>query len=1278
MHPVGFAMADETPVLYDSARSWLPQPLRLTPLMNHPALSGARRARLRGLPVRLVILAAASLALARGQTPDATPQPATPPDATRPVGPTSRSQLDEKPLSEQNQPPPVKLNPFEVRTDTDKGYFTGSTLSGTRLNNNLADMPMPITVINKEQLEDTNSQNINDVMLYEANTEGSHTFTPVTGFTESGGHMVDALSGANDGATSNGIGGGQSLSTRVRGLGAPDNEVDNFFSIYRIPFDTYNVQSVEIDRGPNSLMFGSGSAAGIVNASSSQAQLNRLSGGASLQGGSYGEFRETSHINIPLLKDRLAIYMAQEYTSLGFQRKPSNDETHREYLALTADPFKNHKTKITASAEFWNNYANDENQLTPYDYVTPWIQAGKPIYSALTDTVTYMASGAKLGPYVSTTTSPLYVPGQLTGLSQMTTLNSALFAPGIAFISNHINEFYAGGQFLYAYQPAQTIGNNGISGGQAPSVYTPAQIIVKDSQITASTNLPIPTAYASYEQPGVNNKAIYNWNTGPNTLANDWNRANARTYHVEIQQEILSNLHASLAFFRQEYHVTEDQMMNQHNPVGVYVDTNAYLLNGQANPYVGTSLLSDTLGSVWQRAEVNQNWRGMLEYDLDLKSKLPGWLSFLGHHRLMAEASTHDDIQQQWRFQTVITGGDGSYTSNLYQLNTNPLVPGNYSVGGNGTAPVNWYYTGSPGSLAITHAPQPTGSAGFGGMPQNFNVTTYNYNTNQWVTSGLQQGTVKTYLNAPYFEGVQDQKTYFWQSFFWNDRIIGSLGLNDDVVKNRTNATPPNSSYGVTSNNPGLIEYQNGLTTPTYQNYLTPWNPITVGGKLVSQGELGGNTYSTGFVFKPFAHWGFIDRSADNGNLVAGFLRTVGISFNRSDNFNPPAAAYTDLFGNPLPKPTGTETDYGVQIATPDNKLFFRINWFRSKNLFNTSGVSETITGRVPNIDQNLITWATAVQELRDGQDPTNPNFGNQSVFPLTQDDISKISAIAGVPYNYSLTVSPTGGYYDPQATNSVTAGGYDLEVTYNPTSNWTMKLTAGRQDAKLSAVDSQATAYINARMPFWTTVSSEYSAPITNFKNGGPTSVLSVGSFWKGYGFGGSSSQTGGPGGGPTTEELGIQNTVLIPLQVELASQGTQVPGERPYSVNYLTKYTFDTGLLKNFGIGGAARWQSKAIEGYYGATAANLLNAGGQIAASDLSKPIYAPTEFHIDMWLSYALRLPWDNGKVRTKLQLNVQDLTSNGYLLPIQYNLDGSAATFRIISPRTFTFTTTFEF
>jgi len=1226
------------------------------------------------------------------QTADTSPPTA----PATPAAPADQSVPPVAPAASDQSQAPVKLSPFEVSTNQEKGYFTPNTTAGTRLNNNIGDIPSSVTVIDKQQIQDTNSQNINDIMLYEANTQGSRTFTPSNGFVLSSGQMKDALAGNNDVGGSTGVGGADTLSTRIDGLGAPDNEVNNFYGNYRIPFDTYNVQSVEIDRGPNSLLFGSGSAAGIVNATTAQAQLDKLTGDVSLQAGSWGEFRDTADLNIPLIRNKVAIYLAQEFTSEGFQRRPANDFTRRQYAAITIDPFKSHKTRIVADVEFWNNYANDENSLTPYDEVTPWLAAGRPVMNPLTDIVTYLSTGKTEGPYVNSTTSPNYVAGEPVGTAALSTASAApgnIFAPGITYASNHLTEFYANGNFLYAFQPAQTLGNNGLNGGQTPTVYTAAQQIIRQSQITNSNYLPIPGpgsngaagGYAAWTEPGVTSMSIYNWQNGPNTDASDYTNSKARTYHFDLQQNIFQSdkwgsLDAEVAFLRQEFRDVEVDSLDQHSPDTIQVDTNSYLLNGAANTYAGTTFIQEYEGDPFERPENTQNWRGSLVYGLDLRDKVPSWLKWLGHHRFMAEATTHDDVNRDIRYVPVINGGDGSYTSNLYQVNNQPVIPGNWSIQNQAAQPQYWQYLGTPGSTAVTQAPLLLGGPGFGAnFPENATVTTYNYNTNQWVNSTIHTESVAGLAGATAFtENVQDQKTYFWQSFFWDDRIVGSVGVNDDIVKNRVTVSPPNSSYGATSNNPGLVTYLGGIyNAANTESYLSPWNPYTVNGVYSSLGEIGGNTYSEGFVARPLQNWARIDEAANNGNILAGFIRTLGFTFNKSDNFNPPGSPLTDLLGNPLPKPSGNEKDYGLEIATPDKKLYFRMTWFRATNQNNP--VSSTPTARVIYIENNeMRNWARQVVEIRNGADPTNVNFDNLTVTPLTTTEQTQIEALSGLSYNYlfgSGGAPISGGYYNESATNSTVTGGYSAEITYNPLPNWTIKVTGGRQSAQQANLDSQAKAYLAIRMPYWLTVgAADLPNAIPNYKNtGGP---VYYGSFWNSYGYGGDTSLTGGPGGGPTTVSAYYSGAVGIPILVESASQGAAVAQETPYAWNLLTNYTFVTGPARGLSLIGGLNWTAATIEGYYGDQVD--VNSSGQVAAPNLNAPIYTPAQLHINVGLAYTYKLPWDDGRLRGRLQLNVNDLTSNGYLQAIQFNYDGSPNTFRIIQPRQFALTNTISF
>ena len=74
----------------------------------------------------------------------------------------------------------VELSPFQVNAGADQGYLASNTLSGTRLNSKLEDLGASITVVTKQQMLDTAVLDINDIFLYEANTEGTGNFTAFT------------------------------------------------------------------------------------------------------------------------------------------------------------------------------------------------------------------------------------------------------------------------------------------------------------------------------------------------------------------------------------------------------------------------------------------------------------------------------------------------------------------------------------------------------------------------------------------------------------------------------------------------------------------------------------------------------------------------------------------------------------------------------------------------------------------------------------------------------------------------------------------------------------------------------------------------------------------------------------------------------------------------------------------------------------------------------------------------------------------------------------------
>ena len=139
--------------------------------------------------------------------------------------------------------------------------------------------------------------------------------------------------------------------------------------------------------------------------------------------------------------------------------------------------------------------------------------------------------------------------------------------------------------------------------------------------------------------------------------------------------------------------------------------------------------------------------------------------------------------------------------------------------------------------------------------------------------------------------------------------------------------------------------------------------------------------------------------------------------------------------------------------------------------------------------------------------------------------------------------------------------------------------------------------------------------------------------------------------------------------------SEGVSAPAQRKYHSAFVTNYRFSSGRLKGFSVGGAQRWESKAAVGFLGKVG-DARTAPTVINVADPTKPVYDQGNFYTDVWISYSRRILKE--RYGLKVQLNVNNLTEGGRLLPTAVNFDGSPWAFRIIDPRQFVLTTTLEF
>lgn len=234
------------------------------------------------------------------------------------------ARASDRPLNESAVAEIVQLSPFEVTVDN-KGYYASSALSGTRTKSNIDDLASSISVVTKAMLEDTAATDLNDIFLYEANTEGTGNFTAFQ--MDRSGNIDDRVQSTPQSAN------------RIRGLGSANMALGNFST--SLPLDTYNIDSAEISRGPNSNLFGLGGSGGSVNMNPAVARLDRASSRVQLTADSYGGRRSTFDLNRPVLfidEVGVQLWMVNRLTNGA---NPNIPNTDMRFLYNASDIQKN-------------------------------------------------------------------------------------------------------------------------------------------------------------------------------------------------------------------------------------------------------------------------------------------------------------------------------------------------------------------------------------------------------------------------------------------------------------------------------------------------------------------------------------------------------------------------------------------------------------------------------------------------------------------------------------------------------------------------------------------------------------------------------------------------------------------------------------------------------------------------------------------------------------------------------------------------------------------------
>ncbi|HVS53915.1 MAG TPA: TonB-dependent receptor [Opitutaceae bacterium] len=1049
----------------------------------------------------------------------------------------------------------VQLSPFEV-TESDHGYLATSAMSGTRLNSKIEDLAASLSVVTKQQLQDTAAVDINDVFLYEANTEGTQQWTS---FSIDRGTVSDDIQANPYGAT------------RMRGLTAANTAIDGFAS--SLPFDTYNVDSLEISRGPNSSVFGLGQTGGGVNVNPSRANLTRDVTSLGTRGDSYGGYRANFDINRQLVKDKLAIRALGLYDAKGFERDPSYDKTRRLELEATVRPFK--QTTIRASFESYRDAYNRPNSTTPRDGISDWIANGKPVYNPLTRSVRFLnGTTPPINNIVTLANENALLPYAIAPTNTAFTQSPSMYIENGQIVLNEINAM-----------PTST--GTGPTSVDATTANPGLHLLTSNTYYNRNTNL-----FPLFTTAGVTDKSIYDW-TSVNITAPNYGKLKAEVANVSFEQIILNTPRNNLAF--QAAWQKERTSDNNRSFLGSYgnnggklevdIDINEYLLDGTPNPYFLRPYLGYPRPGFSKSSSATDNYRSVLAYQLNLTNE-KNWLRFLGHHNF----SLYGEFRSVHTFKEGFTDTISSDESWMSATGVSS------SRNANGYRPFVHYLLGDNQGYNVDY-----GSPGISAPPYSTTLRYYNGVTKQWVNEPVDYAEYY-YANRPN-RRLLSTVGATWQGFFLNDRVVPTFGIRKD--SNRTRDA-------------------NSAINPT--------------------------TATDGFYIPPDPHlYGASDWVHNHGKttqegIVVKALPWLHLLYNQSNSFTPGSLAY-DVNGQPLNDPKGKTHDYGFQFILLDGRLSIRaqqyetvdigrgdstINTYIQRTLRMDGGPSAATQYPQTVSDPNLAAWYGSELALK------NPTWTVDQV-------IAQVVKDTGIdPVFIASHYGKTHGDH-----SDATSHGKEIEITFNPTKYWTLKSTITQALAVNGQVSGEVQDYINSRLPIWTTIKGPNSGTLwwTNTQNSS------------------------------TTPQTFYVNNVLAPISLLIATQGKQRAQTREWRVNMLSNYRLagltENRWLKNLSVGGAYRWEDKAIVGYYGAAP----DPDGIVRNYDANRPIWDKARYYIDLNAAYNLRLFGD--KVRARLQFNVRNIFENGRLQAVAYNPDGQPFAFRIVDPRQFILSANFD-
>jgi outer membrane receptor protein involved in Fe transport len=1193
---------------------------------------------------------------------------------------TSRSNLvlGSKPRAEVEEEPAVVLSPFVLSAEEDKGYRATSTLAGTRIRTDLKDVGSALSVVTEQFLKDTGARNSEDLLVYTTGTEVAGlggNFSSVTGQGQTTLNEAQTLIRPN-------------TQNRVRGLRGADNTRDFFLT--DIPWDSYNVGRVDLQRGPNSILFGQGQPSGIINAGLNPASFKN-SNKIENRFGSFGSFRTSVDFNRVLLKQELAVRIAALDDSTKFRQDPAYNRDRRLYGALRSDPsFLNHgsaKTSLRMNFEAGDVDSNRPRALPPIDRISPFFATG-----ATTVINNPGGSGTRSVPALNRTTYDNWdawnfrsnVPGSTGARNAQINVNG-VNVPNPNF-QPQIAEFYTAGSFLFYPDPASSsqgssnvasiigestkttrfgIGPNGQIDGSVDGIpFARFIALANPFQNAIAEGRPFP---AQWKDNSLTDPSIFNFYKllldGPSK--NEFRKF--ESFNTALSQTFFSNrMGFDLAYDHQKYRDGQNVIL-EGRQAAITVDLNTTLHDNSPNPNAGRPLvMSRTQYGSGGRETARDSARFTAFAELRATDLLRESLltHILGRHVFtgLYSKDRYDVDDRSWaRFLldegfSQLTGQSNAFDPREVGIMSYLGPDLRNRTTASGLALPNITAFQSPTTAAVryfdSHWGKPTNPAvaGYvdpaavwvnpfsgGNSTQSENPANYGgwKNYNATVLNSTNGDIARLTRAAQKNRNDLSARALVWQGFFWDGVVVPTFGYREDTNKVFTTAATATSA-GWVNTDPSVYKFAD-----------TPREVL----KTINRSQ-------SVVIHTPK----FINERLPFGSHFSVF-------YNKSSNFEP-VAGRVDLLNHAVTPPSGDTKDYGVVISTLNDRVVLKINWFES-NIKNTSfgwggaywvGSMESrawvaakrfeagLAGTVPftsdfNYGQNINGVFTQTPEDRALQQKhVNAVLAAFPADVFSAWAIPTTDAKWGSPPNSPQwdTNAPWGrqppGY---TITQDLSTKGQEYELSFNPLPNWTISANASRTKATTTNNIGNLVDWIEGRNKIW----NGDAGQIRLF--GGSTGTGTIIDNWN--------------------------SSVYSPYLLEKGKNGLNVAELRPWRFNLVTNYNFTMERLKGLSIGGSYRWEDRQAIGYLGKRVT--LGTGTTVDSFDVQNPVYGPSDSSVDLWTGYEHKL---TRVIKWRIQLNARNVFGKNELVPISIQPDGTYSSYRIKDGPTWTVTNTFTF